>query len=59
MEFKTTLIPYTGHTDWISDTLVSIKKTLMGDKLPAANKNFDENRYFYERLELEQKLGEI
>ena len=59
MQFKTTLIPYVGNTSWLSDTLVSIKKTLMDNKLPAANKNWDDNRYFYERLELEKKLGEI
>jgi len=52
MEFKTTLIPCTGNSDWVSDTL-------MDDKLPPANKSWDDNRYFYERLELERKLGEI
>ena len=59
MEFKTTLIPYTGDSDWVSDTLLEIKETLMDDKLPPANKSLDENRYFYERLKLEQELGEI
>ena len=59
MEFKTTLIPYTGNSDWVSDTLMSIKETLMDGKLPPANKSWDDNRYFYERLELERKLGKI
>ena len=59
MEFKTTLIPYTGNSDWVSDTLMSIKETLMDDKLPPANESWDDNRYFYERLQLEKDLGEI
>ena len=59
MEFKTTLIPCTGNSDWVSDTLMLIKETLMDDKLPPANKSWDDNRCFYERLELERKLGEI
>tara|TARA_B100000676_G_C18085635_1_gene854775 strand:+ start:2837 stop:3616 length:780 start_codon:yes stop_codon:yes gene_type:complete len=59
MEFETTLIPYAGNSDWVSGTLVSIKKALMSDKLPPANSNWDENRYFYERLQLERQLGEI
>ena len=59
MEFKTTLIPYTGNSDWVSDTLISIKETLMSDKLPPANNSWDDNRYFYERLRLERELGEI
>ena len=59
MEFKTTLIPYTGNSDWVSDTLLRIKETLMDDKLPTANESWDDNRYFYERLQLERELGEI
>ena len=59
MEFKTTLIPYTGNSNWVADTLVSIKKSLMSDKLPPANSNWDDNRYFYERFKLERELGEI
>ena len=56
MEFKTTLISYTGNSDWVSDTLLHIKETLMDDRLPPANKNWDENRYFYERLLVEQQF---
>ncbi len=59
MEFKTTLIPYKGNSDWVSGTLMRIKKTLMDDKLPPANESWDDNRYFYERLKLERELGEI
>jgi len=59
MEFKTTLIPYTGNCEWVSDTLVSIKEALMDDKLPPPNESWDDNRYFYERLQLERDLGEI
>ena len=59
MEFTPTLIPYTGNCDWISNTLMLIKETLMSDELPPANEKWDENRYFYERLELERELGEI
>ena len=59
MEFKTTLIPYTGNPDWMSDTLASIKQTLMDDMLHPPNENWDDNRYFYERLQLERDLGEI
>ncbi|MBM09499.1 MAG: hypothetical protein CMF69_07990 [Magnetovibrio sp.] len=59
MEFNTTLIPYIGNIDWVSDTLMLIKKALMNEKLPEPNKSWDENRYFYERLQLERELGEI
>ena len=58
MEFKTTLISYTGNSDWVSDTLLRIKETLMDDKLPPANESWDENRYFYERLQVEQQFSE-
>ena len=58
MEFKTTLISYTGNSDWVSDTLLRIKETLMDDKLPPANESWDENRYFYERLHVEQQFSE-
>ena len=58
MEFKTTLISYTGNSDWVSDTLLQIKETLMDDKLPPANESWDENRYFYERLQVEQQFSE-
>ena len=57
MEFKTTLIPYTGNSDWISGTLWRMKETLMDDKLPPANESWDENRYFYERLKIEEKFS--
>ena len=59
MEFKTTLISYTGSSDWVSDTLMSIKEALMDDKLPPPNESWDDNRYFHERLQLERNLGEI
>ena len=59
MEFKTTLIPYAGNSDWVSDTLLAIKEALMDDKLPPANESWDDNRYFYERLQLEKEIGEI
>ncbi len=59
MEFKPTLIPYTGNSDWVSDTLLRIKEALTDDRLPPANESWDENRYFYERLQLERDLGEI
>ena len=59
MEFKTTLISYTGTSNWVSDTLLRIKETLIDDRLPPANENWDDNRYFYKRLQLERELGEI
>ena len=59
MEFTTTLIPYSGNCDWVSDTLLRMKETLMDDQLPEANALWDDNRYLYERLQLEQDLGEI
>ena len=53
MEFTTTLIPYTGNSDWVSDTLLDIKETLMSDKLPEPNPNHDLNTYYYDRLKVE------
>ena len=59
MEFKTTLILYTGNSDWVSATLLEIKEILMSDNLPPANESWDDNRYFHERLQLERELDEI
>ena len=58
MEFKTTLIPYSGNFEWVPGVLSRIKKALLDDRLPPANQNWDENRYFYERLEIEQRFLE-
>jgi hypothetical protein len=58
MEFKTTLIPYTGNSDWISGTLWRMKETLMDDELPPPNESWDDNRYFYERLKVEEEFIE-
>ena len=53
MEFSTTLIPYEGNPNWIEDTLMAIKETLMDDKLPEPNESHDLNTYYYERLKVE------
>ena len=57
MEFTTTLIPYVGNSDWVSDTLLDIKQTLLDDELPPANEAYDLNIYYYERLRVEMELG--
>jgi hypothetical protein len=57
MEFSTTLIPYEGNPDWLEDTLMAIKDTLMDDKLPPANESHDLNTYYYERLKVETEHG--
>ncbi len=42
------LLPYVGKSDWILDTLLDIKQTLLDDKLPPANEAHDFNTYYYE-----------
>ena len=39
LEFDVDIIPYTGNADWIDDTLMEIKKTLEGEKIPEAAAN--------------------
>ena len=56
MEFKTTLIQYTGNSDWVADTLLEIKDTLMRDELPPGNTNYDLNIYYCDRLKIEAEI---
>lgn len=41
LEFEIKIIPYTGSTDWVEDTLKDIKKTLSGGEIPEKNKDCD------------------
>ena len=41
LEFEVTLIPYTGSTDWIEQTLHDIKDCLESNDIPAAGENCD------------------
>lgn len=34
LEFKLTIIPYQGHTEWIPETLIKIRKLLIQDDIP-------------------------
>ena len=53
MRFKTTLIEYSGSTDWVENTVISAKSCLLDDKLPSGGDNCDNCRYFDERNEFE------
>ena len=45
LDFELTLVPYTGSTDWVDGTLVSLKKCLDSEALPPAGENCDYCRY--------------
>jgi hypothetical protein len=45
LEFEVTLIPHTGSTDWFEPTLLSIKKCLDSDQIPASDPDCDYCRY--------------
>ena len=47
LEFELTLIPYTGHDDWIEGTLEEIHGCLNKNHVPAASHNCDYCRYRY------------
>lgn len=36
LDFRISVLPYTGNTDWIEPTLMDIKTTLANDKIPEA-----------------------
>lgn len=38
VEFETYLIPYTGKTDWVEDTIKKMKKVMDSDRMPAVGK---------------------
>lgn len=37
LEFDIKLIPYTGNTDWIEQTILDVKKCLDGEQIPSAS----------------------
>jgi hypothetical protein len=52
LEFELTLIPYTGHDDWIEGTLEEIHGCLNKNHVPAASHNCDYCRYRYSVAEV-------
>jgi CRISPR/Cas system-associated exonuclease Cas4 (RecB family) len=52
LEFELTLIPYTGHDDWIEGTLEEIYGCLNKNHVPAASHNCDYCRYRYSVAEV-------
>lgn len=45
LDFELTLIPYTGSTDWIEQTLIDLKACLDKDELPAPGAECDYCKY--------------
>ena len=45
IEFDISLLPYEGNADWISSTLLDIRKTLQSNDLPASAADCDYCRY--------------
>ena len=41
LEFEVSIIPYTGKTDWVPDTLIDAKKTLTSDSIPKIGERCD------------------
>ena len=46
LQFKISLLPYTGNDSWVEDTLMKIHELLANDKLPVATENCDYCGYF-------------
>jgi len=53
MRFDTTLIPYVGDDQWVSDAVNAAISCLQADQPPARGADCDNCRYFEERLALE------
>lgn len=45
LDFELTLVPYTGTTDWIEDTLIALKACLDSDEIPHAGPDCDYCKY--------------
>lgn len=45
LDFELTLVPYTGSTDWVDQTLVELKACLDSDTVPVAGSDCDYCRY--------------
>ena len=45
LDFELTLVPYTGSTDWVDGTLVTLEKCLDSEALPQAGEDCDYCRY--------------
>ncbi|MEK7063283.1 MAG: PD-(D/E)XK nuclease family protein [Patescibacteria group bacterium] len=45
LDFELTLVPYTGNTDWIEDTLIRLKECLDSDVIPPAGDDCDYCKY--------------
>jgi hypothetical protein len=41
LEFKVTLIPYTGNSDWVENTILDIHKCLNSNKIPESSTDCD------------------
>jgi hypothetical protein len=54
LEFKISLLDYTGNGDWIEDTLLSLVNTIKSDKIP----NFNENCNFCNYILKTQDLND-
>ncbi|MFH1354309.1 MAG: PD-(D/E)XK nuclease family protein [bacterium] len=55
LEFDVTILPYTGKSDWVDETLYDIKECLMGEELPTAGQDCDWCRYRTAVSEFEAK----
>ncbi len=56
LEFDVNLIPYTGNSDWVPDTLKEIQKCLNSDKMPRPGETCEHCAYALKRFELAQKM---
>tara|TARA_Y100000310_G_scaffold188480_1_gene188438 strand:- start:1416 stop:2201 length:786 start_codon:yes stop_codon:yes gene_type:complete len=54
LEFNVEVIAHTGRASWVDDTLIELKKTLLGD-LPPLNKNCEYCMYRKESQEIEKR----
>jgi CRISPR/Cas system-associated exonuclease Cas4 (RecB family) len=59
LDFDIKIIPYTGKTDWIKNTLVQMKMCLESDVFPASNSDCDYCRYRQAAGEILQKIAGV
>lgn len=51
LEFDVAILPYEGDNKWIPDTLLNVKKCLVDDRIPKANKDCEYCHYVHARNE--------
>ena len=57
MQFKTTLIPYTGNDDWVASAVNNAIQCYQSDVMPKSGIDCDSCRYYKERCGIDPKVS--